>query len=135
MLGAYKCNHLRRVETNQGGIVMKDIQMVKENTMHYINKMNNRFSAIKWKGCTTGNDVANYYLFPYKLNGEQMFTLETHVLTENPECYVGWDIIRKFGNKFFITKVQGSKEDTWLAVEKAIRLFHKNYIPNNDIFE
>lgn len=94
--------------------------------------MSNKLSTIAWKGRTTGNDIAHYYLIPHKCNGEQVFTLETHVLTENPQCYPEFDIVRKFGNKFLIVIQQAMKESTWLAVEGAIRLFHKNGIPNND---
>lgn len=97
--------------------------------------MNIKLSAIKWKGRTTGNDIAHYYLIPHKCNGKQVFTLETHVLTENPQDYPEWDIERKFGNKFLITMLQTSKESTWIAVEGAIRFFHKNFIANNDIQE
>lgn len=94
--------------------------------------MSNKLSSIKWKGRTIGNDIAHYYLIPHKCNGEQVFTLETHVLTENPQDYIEWDIVRKFGSKFLIAIQQTMKESTWLAVEGAIRLFHKNGIPNND---
>lgn len=88
--------------------------------------MDNKHRTIGWRGNSTAGDISHYYLRQEMNEGHSIFILTLHTLTKNPQLYNGMINIRKFKDMFVMVEQHVLKEDTWKAVEGAIRFFHEH---------
>lgn len=82
-----------------------------------------------WKGKTTEGRASHYYIVPLKVtdkNGKKVnaYGLRTVVITENPELFIGMNIIAHRGSEFILEKFVVFLPDTWLMVASGLSFFY-----------
>lgn len=82
--------------------------------------------VIYWKGRTeVDSELTKNYVYEIP-HLKHCYYFTQLILTEHPEYFPEYKIIRKFFNKFLVSRVEYHKIDTWLQVAKCCEILDKN---------